>query len=64
MVGKVRILPELALEDPGLSSKLSSLDKFRVPPPNWTQETKPCPSSYLPRRSHKVKRNIYVVSNK
>ena len=54
MVGKVRILPELALEDPGLGCRLNSLDKFRVPPPNWTDEASLCSAKCVIRTSHKV----------
>lgn len=54
MIGKVRILPELVLEDPGLTSKLSSLDKFRIPPPNWVEESTTCSSNCLIRKSPKV----------
>ncbi|KAF8782656.1 Protein cereblon like protein [Argiope bruennichi] len=63
LIGKVRILPELQAGDPGECSKLSSLNKFAIPPPNLS--SKPSNSfqcnQLLHRSSHKY--NKYDFAN-
>ncbi|CAL1275605.1 unnamed protein product [Larinioides sclopetarius] len=63
IIGKVRILPELQVGDPGECSKLSSLNKFAIPPPNLRSRTSnsfQC-NQLLHRSSHKY--NKYDFSN-
>ncbi|XP_067136121.1 protein cereblon [Centruroides vittatus] len=33
LIAKVKILPEIVLEDPGCGARLESLDRYRIPPP-------------------------------
>ncbi|GBM26111.1 Protein cereblon [Araneus ventricosus] len=63
IIGKVRILPELQVGDPGECSKLSSLNKFAIPPPNLSSRTSNsfhC-NQLLHRSSHKY--NKYDFAN-
>ncbi|XP_035215361.1 protein cereblon-like isoform X2 [Stegodyphus dumicola] len=62
IIGKVRILPELFLGDPGKCCKLSSLDKFRIPPPNLLKKNTESQCTYgLHHQSHKY--NKYDFAN-
>ncbi|GFR30803.1 protein cereblon [Trichonephila clavata] len=64
IIGKVRILPELSIGDPGECSKLTSLNKFKIPPPNLNACKMGTPyqcNQLLHRSSHKY--NKYDFAN-
>ncbi|GIY37542.1 protein cereblon [Caerostris extrusa] len=64
IIGKVRILPELSIGEPGVGCKLNSLDKFLVPPPNYNPSKRSngyqC-NELMHRNSHKY--NKYDFAN-